>query len=152
MSLVVASVLASPAWASRVGLGLGFCELGFGGGELWAEFRPEERWAWRLSLVYLAPVLPGEGAAVGFLGGLRLAMGEGLRPLLWGGGGALLERAEVGGPGVGWAAGAGAGLEWLGPRWGLYLGAWAFLALRSTPVGPALYPYFLYSAGLTWGR
>lgn len=152
VGLVVAGVLAVPVWASRLGLGLGFCELGFGGGELWAEFRPEAPLAGRLSLVYLAPLLPGEGAAVGFLGGLRLALGEGLRPFLSGAGGLMLERVEVGGPGLGWAAAACGGLEWLGSGWGLYLSATAYLVLRATPAGTVFYPYFLYSLGLSWGR
>lgn len=149
---VMLTATTAPVLASRLGLGVGFCELGFGGGELWAEFRPEQSLTWRLSLVYLAPLLPLESPGVGFLGGLRLAGGEGMRPFLTLAGGTILERTNIGGPAIGWLASSTAGLEWFSPGWALYLGASAYLALRSTTMGTVFYPYFIYCIGLAWGR
>lgn len=144
--------LSLAAWASRVGLGLGMCEWGFGGGELWAEFWPEASLALRLGLTYLVPVLPGEAPAVGFLAGARLALGEGLRPYLVALAGGWVERPVVGPALWGWSAGGTAGLEWSLDHGGLYVAASALVALRSTPHGTLFYPYFLYIVGVSWGQ
>ncbi|MEN3009752.1 MAG: hypothetical protein ABDI20_02000 [Candidatus Bipolaricaulaceae bacterium] len=140
------------AWATRVGLGLGLSEWGFGGGEVWAEFRPEAALAWRLGVVYVAPVLPAEKPGVGFWGGVRLAGGEAIRPLLSLGGGMWVEPTELRVPALGWVAVGTAGLEGMFGRWGFYVGASALLALRPLLEGVLFYPYFLYSVGVMWGR
>lgn len=139
------------ACASQLGLGLGFSEWGVSGGELWAEFRPEQSLAWRLSLTYLAPVLPGEGPALAFQGGGRWAGGEALQAFVALAGGVVVEVKQVGGPAIGWVASGTAGLKWLLGNWGVFAGASAYLALRQTPMGSMFYPYFLYTVGVMWG-
>lgn len=139
------------AWGSQLGLGLGFSEWGLGGGEVWAEFRPKESLAWRLSVTLLTPVLPGEAPAVAFQAGGRWAAGEALQVVLAAAGGALVEGRSVGGPALGWVVSATAGLKWLWGTWGLYASTSAYFALRPTPMGTVFYPYFLYTLGLVWG-
>lgn len=144
---IVGILVAFPALASRIGFGLGASEFGFAGAELVAEFRPEEALSWRVSLLYLAPVLPAESPVVSFLGGLRWASGEVFRPFLAGLGGIAVEPQTVG-----WALGGVLGVEWRLERFALYLSGAILFSSKPSPYGTVFYPYTLYTLGLFWKR
>jgi hypothetical protein len=140
------------AAASTIGLGLGVTEpLGFGGGEVFGEFGAAAAWGWRISFVYLAPVLPAEQPAAGFLAGVKWSLGETWRPFLVASGGAVLEPNPVQGPLPGWVLAGTAGVEWRGTGFGAYFAGSVYFVWRPLSGGTVLYPYPLWTLGILFG-
>ena len=140
------------ATATTIGLGLGLSEtLGFGGGEVFGEFGAGAAWGWRISFVYLAPVLPAERPAAGFLAGVKASLGEAWRPFLVASGGAVLEPNPIQGPVPGWVLAGTAGVEWRGARFGVYFAGSVYFVWRPLFEGTVLYPYPLWTLGILFG-
>jgi len=140
------------ATATTIGLGVGVAEpLGFGGGEVFGEFGAGAPWGWRISFVYLAPVLPGERPVAGFLAGVKASPGGAWRPFGVASGGAVVESNPIRGLVPGWVLAGTAGVEWQGTRFGVYFAGSIYFVWRPLFEGTVLYPYPLWTLGIIFG-